>query len=321
MTESPRPRIVVSACLGFEACRYNGQQLAAGFLEPLREHAELVPICPEVEIGLGVPRPTIHIERQEGRDVLVMPSRGSDLTVTMQTWADRWLAGQENVDGFVLKRQSPSCGIVDTKVLAPGGHGTLALGAGFFTRAVQERWPLAAVIDEGRLTNLALREHWLRRVFTTARFRALDPAGGLGPLVSFHARHKFLLQSQDEAGMRELGRLVGEGKQLGIRDCYTRYAERLLRALAAPASPARESNVLQHVQGFFKDRVSAAEKAMFGDVLRDYLEERVPLSAPVAILRSWAKRFDESYLLEQYYFEPFPTELVSRTDSGHPRKF
>jgi uncharacterized protein YbgA (DUF1722 family)/uncharacterized protein YbbK (DUF523 family) len=321
----PRPVVVASACLGFAACRYNGQQLAAGFLEVLGAHAELVPICPEVEIGLGTPRPTIHIERIEGRDVLLQPETGRELTTEMQDWSQSWLASQVSargsIHGFVLKGKSPSCGVSDTKILARGGQSSVATGSGLFTRAVQEQFPEAAVEDEGRLTNLAIREHWLTHVFTSARFQQLDARHGLGPLVEFHAQHKFLLQAQDEVGMRELGQLVGTGKELGVETCYARYGARLHQALAARPSPKRHANVLQHVLGFFKDRVGAEEKALFLDILNGFLEKRLPLSAPVAVLRSWSIRFEESYLLAQRYFEPFPVELVSKTDSGHPRRF
>ncbi|PIE23758.1 MAG: cytoplasmic protein [Planctomycetota bacterium] len=314
MSDWPRPIVVVSACLGFEACRYDGQQLSSGFLELLADHVEFQILCPELAMGLGVPRPTIHIERHDAAELLIEAATRRELTIPMQEWAKGWLAERTRVDGFVLKSKSPSCGIRDTKIHAKGGHSVLERGAGFFARAAMQRFPEAAVEDEARLSQLAHREHWLSHIFTKARFHALPAREGLAALQRFQAEHKFLLQACDEARMRQLGRLVGEGKRLGAAQCFARYGRILFEALTQPPSRKSQVNVLEHCLGFLKDRLNSREKARFLDCLHSYRQGELPLCAPRRLLAAWAKRFEVSYLLGQRYFAPFPEGLLQECD-------
>lgn len=319
--EFARPRLVVSACLGFEACRYNGAVIPDSFLGRLAAHADLVQVCPEVEIGLGIPRDPIRIVARDGGERLVQPATGRDLTAPMARFARTFLGGLAGVDGFVLKSRSPSCGIRDARVQAPGEKGaTLGRGPGHFARHVLERFPGAAVEDEGRLTNLRIREHFLGRLYASAAFRVLARRPSAARLVDFHARHKLLLMAASQRALRDLGRIVANHGRLAPVEVAARYGATFAGALARPPRPKAHVNVLMHALGHFKKGLGAREKAHFLEALETYADGRAPLAAPVAVVRSWIERFDEPYLKSQAYFRPFPENLLDMADSGRGRE-
>lgn len=332
MTEAfPRPRLVVSKCLELEACRYNGVSIRAPVVKRLEPFVELVPTCPEVEIGLGVPRDPVRlVALGGGRDEsaaprMVQPSTGRDLTDAMTSFSEEFLDAVEPVDGFLLKSRSPSCGIKDTKVHAPAPSGVggsagrgmpIGKGAGLFARAVLERFGDRAIEDDGRLTNFRIRHHFLTKMFTLARLRRVGEAGKMAALVEFHARHKLLLMAYHQTALRELGRLVANPDKRPVVDVLADYRVELSRALARPARYTSHVNALMHAMGYFKEGLSGVEKQHFLDALEEYREGRLPLSAPLLTLRSWIARFGEEYLAGQVYFEPYPRELLDLSDSG-----
>lgn len=319
--EFTSPVVVVSRCLGFDACRYNGETIPNRFLKRLAPYVKLKLVCPEVEIGLGTPRDPIRLVEHGGDERLVQPSTGRDLTSLMSAFRADYLSGLRGVDGFVLKGRSPSCGVSDAKVhkdvdrRAP----TVRRGPGMFAAAVLEQFPDIPVEDEGRLTNFRIREHFLTRIFTTAELRDVGRRPSMRKLVAFHARHKLLLMGVNQTKMRALGRIVANPDKRPVDEVFPSYAELLRDALATMPRFASHVNVLMHALGYFKKGLAAKEKAHFLDTLALYQEGKVPLSAATAILRSWIARFDEAYLAGQSYFEPFPLDLVEITDSGKGR--
>jgi uncharacterized protein YbgA (DUF1722 family)/uncharacterized protein YbbK (DUF523 family) len=317
MASYAKPHVVVSRCLGFDACRYNGEMIPDRFLAALDSHARLTTVCPEVEIGLGTPRPTIRIEGEARR--LVQPSTGLDLTERMVAYREERLDALDAPDGFVLKARSPSCGITDAKVHAPGGKGTLGHGPGLFAEGVLDRFPDVAVESEGRLTNLRIREHFLTRIFTTADFRRVRSRPSMGALVKFQARNKLLFMGLNQTRMRAMGRIVANAEKRPVGEVFDDYETELRTVLARMPRMVSQINVAMHALGYFKKELSAAEKAHFLDSLESYRAERVPLSAVTGILGSWVARFDEPYLAEQTWFAPFPPELVVPKDSGKGR--
>jgi len=321
MSEFARPRVVVSQCLGFDACRYNGETIPNRFLRRLEPHVELVMVCPEVEIGLGVPRDPIRIVREkEDGERLVQPSTGLDLTERMNDFAAKRTADLPEVDGFVLKSRSPSCGVTDAKVHSPKESApVLGRGPGLFAAAVLERFPGSAVEDEGRLTNFRIREHFLTRIFVSAAFRDLRKRPSMGRLVEFQADHKLLFMALNQTRMRELGRIVANPERRPVREVCEAYGEQLSAVFARQARFTSHVNVLMHALGYFKDRLSSGEKAHFLDLLEQYRGGKVPLSALNSVVRSWIVRFGEDYLDRQRYFDPFPEDLVEITDSGKGR--
>ena len=321
MTTFPRPRIVVSQCLGFEAVRYNGAIIRDDFVARLAAWVDYIEVCPEVAIGLGVPRPPIHVEQRAGALRLLQPSTGRDVTETMQTFAAAFLGELGAVDGFILKNRSPSCGLSDVKVHGAAGSGPIGKGAGMFGGAVLAHFPAHATEDEGRLRNHAIREYFLTKLFALARLREVRLAGTLSALMDFHASYKYVLMTHAQATMRELGQLVAVTTDRPAVAVIDEYRDRFGRALRGPARVGAHVNTLMHALGYFRDGLGAQEKAYFIDTLEQFRRGAAPLSAPVAILRSWIIRFDEPYLARQSYFEPYPPQLASLADSGgrmHP---
>lgn len=232
----PRPRIVVSKCLGFACCRWNGETISDPFTARLGAWAELEPVCPEMEIGLG------------------------------------------EVEDFLLKNRSPSCGTQDVKIYASGKQGSASRrGQRLFCQRMRELCPGAAWEHEGRVQNFHLREHFFTRVFTLARLRVLGPAPAVGALVDFQARHKLLLMAYNQGALRQMGPLVANAQKLEPAELARRYGQALAGALArAPKAPA-VINVLLHALGYFKRALAAREKAYFLDLLEQYRQGRVPL--------------------------------------------
>jgi uncharacterized protein YbgA (DUF1722 family)/uncharacterized protein YbbK (DUF523 family) len=320
LTASPKPIIVISKCIGFDPCRYNGEILRDKFVTRLEPHVEFLCVCPEVEIGLGIPRAPVRIVSSGDSFKLIQPSSGLDLSEAMREFNRDFLEALKEVDGFILKSRSPSCGFTDVKVYSGPEKGPgIDKTAGFFGAAVLEQFSDRAIEDEGRLKNLSIREHFLTRVFAFARFRSLQQSPSIQDLVRFHSENKFLLMAYSQTKMRELGRIVAnaDGERMGaVLDQY----EKLFRtALHKPPRHASPVNVLMHSLGYFKKELSAREKRHFLEMLEAYRHNRTPLSSAVSILQSWVMRFETEYLYGQTFFRPFPEELMALDDSGGGR--
>ena len=317
MTRHPRPIVVMSKCLELDACRYNGQLIRAPFVLTLMPFVELKPICPEVEIGLGIPRDPIRLVTLRGAQRLIQPSAERDVTREMQEFSDRFLGSLADFDGFILKSRSPSCGIKDTKIYSgDAGDQPSARGPGMFGGAVLQRFPRAATEDDGRLTNFRLRHHFLTKLFANAALRGVRESGRMSALVQFHAEYKLTLMAYHQTRLRMMGRLVANGSRRPFGELVDEYATGLAEALARPARSTSNINVLQHALGYFSDGLQATEKRHFLGVLEEYRVGRVQLSVPLALLQSWIVRFDEPYLAQQRYFEPYPVALLDLRDSA-----
>ncbi len=308
----PRPRLVVSRCLGFEPVRYNGQIIRDDLVQKLAGLCEPVIVCPEVEIGLGVPRPPIRLVRKRDQGLaLLQPATGRDLTVAMAEFAAGFLGGVGAPEGFLLKSRSPSCGLRDVKVWGTEKEGPpVGKEAGAFGKQVGDRFPFAAIEDEGRLNDDGLRERFLTLLFALARLREVERSGERSALVDFHACHKYLLLAYEERGMRELGRIVAAVAERPWAETVTLYRERFAGAFARPARVVAHINVLQHAFGHVSEGLSSPERAYFLDQLGELRAGRLPLVGTLTLLRSWVLRFDADYVHRQTYLEPYPRELV-----------
>jgi uncharacterized protein YbgA (DUF1722 family)/uncharacterized protein YbbK (DUF523 family) len=316
MTREPvfeRPRIVVSQCLGFEAVRYNAQVIREDFVQRLAAQCDVIVTCPEVEIGLGVPRPPIRLVDHGAAGLRVLqPKTGRDVTDAMESFASDFLGSLEDVDGFVLKNRSPSCGIHDVKVY--GAHpdsGPVGKTAGAFGAQVLERFPGAAIEDEGRLRSDALRERFLTLLFALPRLRQVRRSGERSALVEFHASYKYTLLAYEERGMRELGRIVATVAERGWDETMDLYTARFAAALRKPARLRAHVNALTHAFGHVSDGLEPAERQFFLHTLDELRASRTPLASALTLLRSWVLRFDVPYLAAQAYFRPYPTGLIA----------
>ncbi len=315
-----RPTIVVSKCLGFAACRYNGLGVSSDVVNALMPHVDFVPVCAEMEIGLGVPREPIRVAQGPGGLRLLQPSTGADVTDRMKRFAASYLDSLAIVDGFILKSRSPSCGVRDVKVFrGVEKEAAVGKGSGFFGAAVVEKFPGHPVEDEGRLLNFRIREHFLTSLYALTRFRAARARLAMRDLVDYQARNKLLLMSYSQKEMRLLGKIVANSEKKAMPAVFDEYEAHLRAALAKPPKYVSNINVLMHAMGYFKDGLTPPEKAHFIASLEKYRAGKIPLSATIAIVNAWLARFGSDYLKQQTYFEPYPEELVEITDSGKGR--
>ena len=316
-----RPVVVLSRCLELEPVRYNGQVIPYEFVRELEPFVDFAPVCPELEIGLGVPRDPVRIVNIDGEARLLQPDTGRDVTTEMREFSRGFLDDLGPVDGFILKNRSPSCGISDVKIyqgLDPSASS--ARGAGMFAERVLEIYGGLAIEDEGRLRNYRIREHFLTHLFSLARLRAVENSGRMKELVRFHSVNKLLLMAYNQKEMRALGRIVANADKLAFDDVAGRYRKHFQAALARPPRYTSVINVFEHASGYFSDELERREKALFRSMLEKYRNKQVPVAAVNAVLRVWIVRFEEDYLAAQTFFEPYPAELMSVSDSGKGRE-
>lgn len=305
------PRLGISTCLLGENVRWDGGHKRDPWLTgALGRHVEWVPVCPEVEVGMGVPRESVHLAGPASNPRLVGVASGEDWTARMELWSTRRVAQLQRLDlsGYVLKKNSPSCGMERVKVWHPSGQPTRD-GVGAFAAVLLERMPGLPVEEEGRLEDAPLREHFVERVFAHRRWLDLA-AGPFRPrdLVDFHASHKLQLLAHSPDHYRRLGPLVARGRA-AVREEYGRL---FLEGLAAKATRGRHVNVLQHMAGYFKEGLSAEERRGIEEAIADYRAREVALEVPVRLIRQGARRLKIAWLLQQTYFDPWPAGLKLR---------
>lgn len=311
----PRLRIGVNSCLLGEKTRYDGGHKHDRWItDVLGQHLELVPVCPEVECGFGVPREAFRLVGDPDRPRMVTQKTGEDVTLRMERWsADRVSElADEGLCGFIFKSKSPSNGMERVKVWNEKGQ-PVKQGVGIFARIFMERFPLLPVEEEGRLHDPKLRETFIEAIFTLHRWRqALAERKSLGRLVDFHARHKLLLLSHSPKHYRALGQHVAAGKGTPLPALYEAYQVGLLEALQVKTTVGKHANVLRHMAGYFKRHLDAAERGELARLVDRYQEELVPLVVPLTLLGHFARKYEVTYLLEQVYLEPHPIELKLR---------
>ena len=312
----PKPIVVVSKCIEFEPVRWDGRIIADEFVKTLKNFVEFIPTCPEVEIGLSVPRDPIRIVKKDQTLRLIQPSSGIDFTEKILQFSNSFLSTLNDVDGFILKSKSPSSAFKDARIYPSEGKvAALGRGPGFFGRAILEKFPNKAIEDESRLLNERIRQHFLTKIFTLADFRETTKMGSDDSLVSFQARNKLLFTAYNQTQLHIMGRLVAERKQKPFKELVAEYETHLYETLKSAPRIGSNYNVLTKAAGYFTHKLSNKEKAFFLDLAQKYKKSKAPLSAPLNVLKSWIIRFDETYLEEQTFFEPFPEGLIPSINS------
>ena len=309
-------RIGISACLLGEHVRYDGGHKRDNFLvDTFGKYVEWVPVCPEVESGLPTPRETLRLVNRDGRLRMVMPKSGRDWTDEMTRYAGRRVAelGEADLCGYVLKKDSPSCGMERVKVYDEAGGMPSKAGRGLFAEALLRRSPWLPVEEEGRLFDPRLRENFVERVFAFRRLKSLFGARWtVGHLVRFHTAHKLVLLSHSPSAYAELGRLVAAAKTMPRAELRARYERQFMEALAVMATPKRHVNVLQHMLGYFRDALDADTRQELARLVDDYRLGLVPLVVPITMVQHYVRRLGIEYLSVQVYLAPHPKELMLR---------
>jgi len=305
-------RLGISSCLLGNKVRYDGHHRHDRFLaDTWGQFVRFVPVCPEVECGLPIPRESLRLAGDPDNPRLVTALSGEDCTERMKKWAATRLQvlEKEELDGFIFKSGSPSSGMEKIKVYNGDGKPSRR-GVGIFARAFMGHFPRLPVEDDERLHDPQLRENFIGRVFVHKRWRSLlATTKKRGCLVDFHTSHKLLLFSHSEKDYREMGRLVARAKDLPIDTLFARYEEMLTATLKKTCTVKQHTNVLTHVFGYFKDSLLLSEKQEVLEVLEQYHHGLIPLLVPVTLLNFFAKKFKQEYLVNQHYLDPPPLQL------------
>jgi uncharacterized protein YbgA (DUF1722 family)/uncharacterized protein YbbK (DUF523 family) len=305
----------ISTCLLGKAVRYDGGHKLDRFLtETLGKFVEYVPVCPEVECGMPIPREPMHLQGDPESPRLISIKTGIDKTSQMISWAEKRVIEleKEGLMGFIFKSDSPSSGMERVKVYNDKNM-SVRKGVGMFARIFMQHFPLLPVEEEGRLHDPVLRENFIERVFALARWRELLAGDvSLKGLLEFHTKHKLLILSHSTKHYRELGRLVAGAKKIPLQKLLESYQKQLMEALKLRATPKKSANVLMHMAGYFKDQLNRGEKAELLEIIEQYRKEMVPLIVPITLMSHYVRKYNQSYLRDQYYLHPHPVELQLR---------
>ena len=320
-TDSPI-RVGVSRCLLGEEVRFDGGHKRSRFVtDELARFVDWVPVCPEVEAGMGIPRPSIRIVQpagteDEAQQRLVETASGRSHTSAMQRLTRRRVKqlGQDDLCGFILKKDSPSCGMERVRVWSDSEKGGATRnGRGFFARVLLDQMPNLPVEEEGRLEDPRLRERFVERIFAYRRLKTLFEGNWtLGELVQFHTAHKMQLLAHAEKDYRTLGRVVAEAKGRPRSELRKEYSELFMTALASRSTTRRHVNVLQHMMGHLRDRLDEGGRREMAEIVEDYRKGLLPLVVPITLIRHHVRRLQIDYLMGQVYLEPHPKELMLR---------
>jgi len=308
-------KIGVSSCLLGKKVRYDaGHKLDRYITDTLGQYFEWETVCPEVEYGLPVPREAMRLVGDPDSPRLITIRTGIDHTEGMLKWAEKRLGELEKKElcGFIFKSKSPSSGIEGVKVYTLSGMPSQR-GVGIFGRAFKQKFPVTPVIDDGRLHDPGLRENFIERVFVYSRWKEFIEKGGLiRDLLAFHTEHKLLILSHSPKHFSALGQLIAKSKQYKPEDLKVEYISLLMEGLRLIATVKKNTNVLQHIIGYFKNHLSFDDKKELLEVIENYHKGYLPLIVPVVLVRHYVWKFDEPYLKRQYYLNPHPMELMLR---------
>jgi uncharacterized protein YbgA (DUF1722 family)/uncharacterized protein YbbK (DUF523 family) len=309
-------RVGISSCLLGNEVRFDGGHKRDRFLtDVLGPHVEWVPVCPELEAGMGVPREAVRLVGEPGSPRMMGVRSGADHTSVMRRFAASRVRALAALDlaGFVLKKDSPSCGMERVPVHRPGGGVPSRAGRGLFAATLIAALPLLPVEEEGRLNDPVLRENFIERLFCYRRWRDLATTRGApGALVRFHTVHKLTLLAHSPRHYAALGRLVGERSSVSPAAVAARYGALFMEALAVQATPRKHTNVLQHIAGYCRAHLSPPARHELSAVIQDYGRGLVPLIVPITLLKHHVEQHDIAYIKDQLYLELHPKELMLR---------
>jgi len=307
-----KPKIIISKCLEFDACRYDGQLINNEYVQKLKKFIDFIPICPEVEIGMGVPRDPIRVIDNKGIS-LYQDSTGKNYADKMNSFTKSFISSVDDVDGFILKASSPSCAISTSKIY-PNKTTRIPIGKGpgLFSSQIIKKFPNHPKEEEKRLNNIFLREHFFTSIFTIADYKNVTT---IDSLYKYHAKHKYLFMSYNQTLMRKMGKIAANDKNIVLKDVLINYYENLLLMFKKRSRFTSNINTQMHILGYFKNNLSSIEKKFFLNLLDEYRMRKINLGTVNNILYSWVIRFNDSYLMQQSYFNSYPKELVEINNS------
>lgn len=312
-----KPVLLVSRCLGFEACRYNGAIIQNDFIDQLKQYCDLITVCPEKEIGLGIPRKPIRLVTKDNQIYLKQHETNLDVTDKMKQFASNWIEQQPIMNGAILKGRSPSCGVKNVKIYDElTGNPLPAHEKGLFVQSILQVRPDLLMEEEGRLIHQSIREHFLTRLFGNADFTEISKDPSLQKLLAFHTRYKLILMHYNQNQLKIMGRILADAKKNTLEVTFQTYKDHLNIAWGKPPRCQSVIHVLLHVLGYFKNQLSLKEKAYFLDLIEAYREAKIQLRVLTQVLETWILHYQIEYLSNQRFFNAYPKELISIENSG-----
>ncbi len=303
--------IGISSCLIGEEVRFDGGHKQSRYiLDTLGAHFRFRPFCPEVAIGLGVPRETLRLVDNDG-SIEAIGNKTATLNVTAQLIdiAEQQAGWHAQVFGYIVKKDSPSCGMERVRVYR--GDIPRRDGVGLYTRTLMQNFPNLPVEEEGRLGDPVLREGFIKRVFIYKRWHDMLEAGlDWAALTDFHARHKLILYSHNQDLGRSLGRELADAQRGDIAEYAPRYLSGMMKILKIPAKRSNHVNVLEHIRGYLKRDLDKSDKQELTDSIENYRLGLLPLIVPITLLRHHFRRNPNPYIDRSYYMQPHPDELM-----------
>ncbi|BFM50963.1 DUF523 and DUF1722 domain-containing protein [Marinomonas sp. THO17] len=314
-TQDQKIPVGISACLLGDNVRFNGGHSRSYYCDQvLGEYFDYQTFCPEVAAGFGTPRPTVRLEGDPNHPTMTFTKDMSeDLTDRFVKGSADYLDKLSHLDGYIVMKNSPSCGMERIKVYQENGHPHMQRSAGLFTKALMEKYPLLPVEEDGRLNDAHLRENFLLRVFTHHDFRQSVPEHpSLHDLIAFHSRYKYMVMAHSQPVYRELGRLLSGNDPRPINELREIYFTKLMTCLSKPAKRKNHCNVLMHLVGYLKHSVDVSVRKDILDVVEQYRRGEVNLATPIALLHHYLKHHGSEYIRKQSYLTPYPSPLGIR---------
>lgn len=311
-----KPKVLISKCLGFDHCRYNGAIITFDLLDMMKDLIEFIPICPEMDIGLPVPRESLRLVKTSENIDLVQPYYKRYLTREMETYSKNLLENISDIDGFILKGRSPSCGIKDVKIYSGMEKSpVIDKGQGIFAREVLTKFSYLPIEEEGRLMSLRIREHFFTKLYAIYNFRTMIKNNSINELNRFHANNKYLYFAYDQGQKNKLGLIVANHEKKSFEDLSREYFSEMVELFSKLPSRNNYINAFQHILGYFSKHINKEEKIYILKLIERYKNKQLERSAITSVLNGYAIKYNINYLLGQTIFEPFPEELISLMDS------
>jgi uncharacterized protein YbgA (DUF1722 family)/uncharacterized protein YbbK (DUF523 family) len=314
LNQDQKIKIGISTCLLGERVRFDGGHKHDKYITTsLGQFFEWIAICPEVELGLGTPRPSLRFEMMGQQPRLMQPQTSLDITDAMSKFSERKVKKlqKQEIYGYILKSRSPSCGLERIKVYRGHAVRPFTNGVGLYAQHLIEALPNLPIEDDGRLCDPVIRENWISRVFAYHAFHnEVYPRPSVGKLVKFHTKYKFTILSHCTVSYKALGQLVAQAKPRPITEVCQDYETLFMSALKKKATAAKQVNVMEHMLGFFKKSLDSEVRQEIGASIQDYRAGFVPLIVPITLLKHYAQIQGTEYLIGQSYLSPHPKQLA-----------
>lgn len=309
-----KPKIVVSECLYGTKCRYDGQGYNDKVIQSLKDYVDIQTVCPELAIGLSIPREPIRIELNKENEEyrLIDYNSKNDYTNQMTEFSEEFINGLDDIDGFILKSRSPTCGLKDAKVYYRGNKCSIRSNEnGFFSQKIIDKYDYLPIENEGRLKNYNIRDNFFTRIFFINNLKNNKN------IIEFHKNNLLLLKSYDEESTNEVSDILNENR---MEDQVHQYKEKVLNIVSNQRKKENKLSIIIKLFEKYKNMLNEEEINMFNGLIESYENQRIPFSTLEVVIKMYETRFKDKDILNQTFFYPYPENLINITDSGKGRK-